>query len=140
MYCSKCEEYFCEECEKTLHNKVLASHAKYVTRDFSHASPVPQEPEKCPAHINHFLDTFCPAHYVLCCLRCSLGKDGAHKGCPVVPFDEEDSLKAVHSNLDADVAALKRKGRGDGRAHCGSSEKETGRQRLGLCSTRSEMS
>ena len=109
MYCSVCKVYFCEECEKALHtNKVFASHTKYVTRDFSHASLVPKEPEKCPAHSSE-LSLFCPTHYALCCLKCSLGKDGAHKGCPVVPFDEEDNIKAVHRNLEADTAALREK-------------------------------
>ena len=108
MYCSRCKAYFCEECEKSVHNNMFSHHTKYVTRDFLHASPVPQKPEECPAHSSE-LNLFCPTHYVLCCSKCNLGKDGAHKGCPVVPFDEEDSLKAVHNNLEADTAALREK-------------------------------
>ena len=105
----KCEEYFFDECEKHTHTiKCLQATQRHVTRDFSHASPVPQKPEECPAHSSE-LNLFCPTHYVLCCSKCEHGKDGAHKGCPVVPFDEEDNLKAVHSNLEADIAALREK-------------------------------
>ena len=42
MYCSKCDEYFCSECE-AFHDRALARHAKCVTKDFSH---VPVTPHK----------------------------------------------------------------------------------------------
>ena len=111
MYCSLCKAYFCDECERSVHsNKVLAHHTKYITKDLAQASSGAfNEPERCPLHMHHILDGFCPTHYVLCCLKCNLGKDGPHKGCKAVPFDEEDNLKTVHDNLCADLTALKEK-------------------------------
>lgn len=108
MYCSVCKGNFCEECEKA-HSNLLKYHTKYVTRDFLQVSSIPKEPERCPLHPTRPLDLFCPTHYVLCCSKCNLGKGGTHKGCPAVPFDEEDNIKSVYCNLETDISTLTNK-------------------------------
>ena len=107
VHCSVCKACFCGECEK-VHPSIVPHHTKYVTRDFSHVSSVPQKPEKCPTNSPE-LNALYKTCYPLCFLKCSLGKDCAHKGSPAVPCGEEDNLKTFHSNRDVDVAALREK-------------------------------
>ena len=103
-YCSKCDVYFCGECEK-FHKEILFKHAKFTTKDFS---CLPKGVGKCLIH-GYELNLFCPVHYALCCSKCNLSKSGTHAGCPVVPFDLDDNMSSICKRLETDITTLTEK-------------------------------
>lgn len=52
------------------------------------------------------MNAFCPTHYSLCCIKCSIGKSAPHNRCPVVPFGDGENIRTVYNNLSSDLALL----------------------------------
>ena len=92
VFCSKCEKFYCEDCEEA-HNDLLGDHVMYLQK----VSSGEFFTEKCQEHSKYPLDIFCQTHWekggnAVCCVRC---KESNHSTCTTKNIDEVnlDQLK-----------------------------------------------
>ena len=83
IYCTKCEKYYCIECEVGIHETFFSEHADFVIQDIGDGDIFTG---KCETHKDYPLDYFCNDHKRLCCAKCR-SEIGAHTKCDVVPFE-----------------------------------------------------
>ena len=106
IYCSRCENYFCAECETGIHNAFFADHTPYVTHDIAVPDPFTG---RCKKHNDYPLDHFCKAHFCLCCAACLLDGGGHHEcNSSVIPFAAVD-IDGVRRHLSEVTADLEQK-------------------------------
>ena len=93
-YCSRCENFLCEECEnKHMSRFEFMSHKTCVTHDFetnNENSVLDDAGCNCGKHPGNPLAFVCKRHWVLCCSECK-EDSRAHQGCTVVPIEKVDA-------------------------------------------------